>query len=265
MSGSQFNISAAVRNAYLFLGREWAYLGRASLLPVGVTLVTDLLVYKQGRDITIDEAPPWNMPFELFLWDLPSSILFGWFMFREVRLLLLGERANFLPQDVDYLSDRRRSLQVCVIVWLLFNMAQTVFGGALYWALGMIKANPNSMAGLLVFFLFGISIWGIRFGVVHILAAVGYPIRNFIFRVNGLGISLRLIGMTALCVIPVFLLVAAVGTLVVPENAAVPEHTTRVLIAAHSLFGSLIQALLTAASAFALKEILGRPRQEKAS
>jgi hypothetical protein len=273
MSGSQFNIPAAVRNAYAFVWRERSTLAVRGLLPVGVMLLTDLMLYKPGRDIAIDELPAWNVPFELFVWSLPANLLFGGFMFEEVRLLLLGERAGrHLPPEPEYRAARTQALQGCVILWLLFNMAQTGFGGIVYWAVDQIHKNPSSPAGMLVFLTLGFAVWAIRFGVVYILAAVGYPIRPFLLRVNGLGISLRLVGMSVLCIIPVFLCMAGLHTLLVPENgpangpatAPVPETTARVLMTVNSLLNSFSQVLLTAASAFALREILG-PRRERAA
>src|SRR5438552_1187140 len=108
MSGSNtsFNMPMAIRSGYSFVGREWAWLARFCLLPVGFGLITDLLMYFQKREISM---------FEDYLWNIPSLALFGWYMFVEARLLLLGERADAVPQDPEYLLDRRRAMTASVL------------------------------------------------------------------------------------------------------------------------------------------------------
>lgn len=263
MGDSRFNIPAAIRSGYLFVGREWQYLARAGLLPLGVSLITELLMYHQKREFSF---------FEDFLWHLPALTLFGWLMFVEARLLLLGERAGYLQGDPAYLSERQRALWACVLVWVLFIMARTSLFAYIAW--GTDKSNPLVRFSWL--FLFGAGIWAIRFYVAPILAAVGYPIRRYIFQVNGILISLRLAALYLMTCMPVAVLEYGMRTLILPEEAKdklveqemlgmLPESTATTLITLDAFADLAAMLLLTAVFSYALKEILGRPRQEKAA
>jgi hypothetical protein len=260
MSG-KFNISSAIRNGYAFALRERAYLARISPLPVGVLLITNLVTY-----FLVHEEKRFMSEFEQYLWSLPALALGGWFMFLEARLLLLGERAESLPEDPAYLAARRRALSLCIIIWLLFNMWWSAFWGYQKWALVSNADNSNTLITFLGLLLLGGSIWGIRFAVAHILAAVEYPIRQYVFFVNGIGISLRLIGMAFVCVIPISLCVMVVMALLLPEGQeTVTRSTAILLLSLLSVLWYVSLALLTASASFALKEILSQPREEKAA
>lgn len=261
MSGSNFNMPMAIRSGYLFVGREWRYLARFSLLPIGLTLITDLLMYYQKREISM---------FEDYLWNIPALAFFGWFMFLEARLLLMGERVDNLPQDQAYLLDRRRGMSACVLVWLLFIMGRTTLIAYLSWGIG--KNNP--LINFFWLFLIGAGIWGIRFAVAHILAAVGYPIRRYIFQVNGIIISLRLAGLYLMACIPVALVEFGLTSLMLPEAAKgtiidakmlenLPESTAISLLVMEDLCDIVSMTLATAVFCYALKDMLSRPREEK--
>lgn len=261
MSGSKFNMAAALRSGYLFVGREWRYLVRFSLLPIGVSLIVDLALYFQKRE-------PQSF-FEDFLWNLPAVALAGWFMFLEARLLLLGERAGHLPSDGAYLAERRQSMSACVMVWILFNMATTTLWGYLVW--GMNQKNP--VVNFFWLFLVGGGIWGIRFAVAHLLAAVGYPIRRYIFQVNGVAISLRLAALYLLASLPVGLVEFGFLSMILPEDTGgapdftslmnLPQNLAVTAIVMQKIADLISAALTTAAFCYALKEMLGRSARER--
>ncbi|TAL37157.1 MAG: hypothetical protein EPN97_05690 [Alphaproteobacteria bacterium] len=264
---SSFNIPAAIRSGYQFVGREWQYLARFSLLPFGVSLITSVLMHH----ISLEQNRVFSI-FEKFLWDVPSFALFGWFMFLEVRLLLLGERAGMLPDDPAYIADRRNALWASIATLLLFLMGSRALYAYLDWG----ADKKNAIINFFWLFLIGAGTWAIRFSVAYILAAVNYPIRRYIFQVNGIFISLRLAGLFFLTVLPVLVLESGLTTLILPEEAKrkfIEQHqipvlseTTAISILAVSTLSDVISALLiTAVSAFALKDMLGRPRQEKAA
>jgi hypothetical protein len=264
---SSFNISVAIRSGYQFVGREWRYLARFSLLPFGVTLISSVLMHQ----ISLEQNRIFSI-FEDFLWKIPSFVLLGWLMFLEARLLLLGERAGMLPGDAAYREERRNALWASITTLLLFLMGVWALFAYLDW--GFEKINPVIRFSCL--FFFGASIWAIRFSVAYILAAVNYPMRSYIFRVNGIFISLRLASLFFLTVLPVIVIESGLTTLILPEEvrkAFVEKHqmpqlseSTAISLMAVGTLSDIISALLiTAVSAYALKDILSRPRQEKAA
>ena len=255
MDNSRFNIFEAVKSAYLFVGREWLYLLKAGLLPVMAQIASSLFIQFQRDDASTIEA---------YLWGLPASMLFAWFMFLEVRLLLLGERLDRLPQEREYLRDRRLAMKLVVITSLLFNMAMS---SAIALLLAMTEAGPwsaNILLQLCGMLIIGAVFWGVRFGVVPILAAVSFPIRSTLLQTRSMMFSLRLIGMGLVCLFPVAFLfqifMAAFIDKTVDMAAAFKLTPVEqiALIIGSAPFSLIITALLNAAAAYALKQILGK-------
>lgn len=261
MTNTSFNMPLAIRSGYAFVAREWKYLARFALLPMGVALVTDVFAYYQ-RLTTVSY-------FEDFIWTIPTVTLFGWVMFIEIRLLLLGERPPHLPAEPGFLAERKRDLVASVLIWVLFNMAAIALYAYMDWGKG--KSNP--LINFFWLFLIGAAVWGVRFMVAPILAAVGYPIRKYVFQVNGIAISLRLGALYVLTCLPIWFFQLGFISLVLPDD--LKEHITdpsklnlpdsiALTIIVIQKFGDLaVDILSTAVFCFALKEILSRPRQEK--
>lgn len=255
MDKAQFNIFDAIRNAYLFVGRNWLYLLKIGMLPVLMQIGVALFLQSQRPDASTIES---------YLWGLPATTLFSWFMFLEMRLLLLGERIDKpLPKDINFLRDRQRALRVSIITALLFNMWLAASVTLLLAATdsGLWGVNwPLTLAGL---FLIGSIVWGMRFSVLPILGAVDHPFKPFLDQVRGMMFSLRLIGMGILCLLPVAFVFQILTALFIsrPADPAVPfklsdAEQIGVLIAGAPL-SLIVSALLNAAAAYALKQLLG--------
>lgn len=266
MSSSTFNIPMAIRSGYQFVIQEWQYLARFSLLPFGVSLITAVVMYH----MSLEQKKEFSI-FEDFLWNVPAFALFGWLMFLEARLLLLGERAGTLPEDPDYAAERRNAMWACIAVLMLFVMGYRTLFAYLLWGFD----KKNAIINFFWLFLIGAGIWAIRFSVAYILAAVNYPIRRYIFQVNGIFISLRLAGLYFLSVLPVAIAEYGLTTLILPEEArkkfveqqhilmTLPESTAVALITVLTLSDIIAGILVTATFGYAMKDMLGRPRQEK--
>lgn len=249
MKNSSFAITAAAKNAYIFVGREWRYLVKIGTLPLGLQLLATLFIHLQRPDA---------MALEGFLWSFPASVAFAWFMFLEARLLLLGERIDRLPADKEYRQERAYALKLCIIVALLFNMAITAAFATLEW-LFMSGASAQSLfAGAAFLFLTGGLFWGVRFSIVHILAAVNYPIRPFLRQTHGMEISFRLIGMGFLCVVPALFIFQMLLSLIAPDaNAELSDIQILAVLCLSAPLSLTLVAVLNAAAAFALKDLLG--------
>jgi Na+-transporting methylmalonyl-CoA/oxaloacetate decarboxylase gamma subunit len=257
MDNSKFSIFESVKNGYLFVGREWVYLFKAGILPVVMQIGTSLFIQFQRADASVIEG---------YLWGLPATVLFAWFTFIEMRLLILGEKLDRLPQDAGCLGDRQRAMKLSVITSLLFNMAMSM-------AIATLLASAESaqwgaewaitLAGL---FITGAMFWGVRFGVLPILAAVHYPFRPFLKQVSGMMFSLRLLGMGMVCLFPVAFLfqifivsfMSRLADTSVQFKMTPPEQIT--IIVASAFLSLLVTALLNAAAAHALKQLLGSNR-----
>lgn len=255
MSGSQFSITSAVRNAYIFVGRERVYLTKIALLPVGVDALTKALIFMNGKDMSI---------FESFSWSLPSAILTGWFMFHLARLLMMGERANTLPADPAYLAARRQGMNASILIWLLFSMGWVALQGFQNWVMNPSAGVVNLGMATISMLFFGAAFWCIRYGLAHILAAVNYPISKYIRRVAGLSISFRIAGMGLLGVLPVLACFYFVATLVIPAGVT-DMHDPRLapIVVLSAPVQMVITAIMTAAGAFALREIMERPSADE--
>ena len=112
--------------------------------------------------------------------------------------------------------------------------------------------------------LFGAAFWCVRYGLAHILAAVNYPISKYIRRVAGLSISFRIAGMGLLAAFPVIACFYFFTTLIVPADVKDmydPRLTPIVVLTAPVQM--IITAIMTAAGAFALREIMERPATDE--
>lgn len=254
MDNSRFNIFEAVKDAYVFAGREWLYLLKAGLLPI---------VVQVGVSLFIQFQRPEASQIETYLWSIPATALFAWFTFIEMRLLLLGERVNRLPADGAAVAERRHALQLTVILSLLFNMGLTVLTSLLVVTMQASVASNNWAITLAGMFLLGGIFWSLRFGIVPILASVHYPIRPVLRQTWGMMFSLRLIGMGMACLFPVAILFQILTSLVIrrPVDAAVEAKMTTTEQLLFLLMGAplslMVSLLLNAAAAYALKQILG--------
>jgi len=262
MSGSQFSITGVTGRGFRFVKDETPYLSRLAAWPVGVNFLTQMLM-----SFISGPAPT---QFDIFILTLPCAVVNGRFMFQIARLIIFGEREGQLPADPVYRFERRRLLQASVLCWLVVNAGFTVIVGYQEWLAQqdvMLRGGALSGGGpfggqgalynAIGLLLIGAGIWAVRFWVVHILAAVDFPIRKYIFEVNGIGISLRLIGLGLLIGAPTFFLYLLIGQLAGAGPSPNPI-AVGIVVFISAMISAYITALLTAASTFALKDMLGR-------
>jgi len=261
-NSGQFRIFTAVKNAYAFVGREWLYLLKAALLPIGVQIILSIFVqYERPQASLIEDN----------LWDIPSAMLLGWFLFLEMRLLLLGERQNRLPPDRTYRADRSRAMQAAVLASVLFSMTLNVSRSliALLWVT-VAEAAPNAADGLvngcmmLSAAIIGAIVWGLRFGIVPILAAVHHPIRPVLRQTRSLLFSFRLLAMGLLATLPIIFLFQLLVGAAIPGaqdlSAKLTDQQQLAITIINAPLSVLCAALLAAGAADALKQILGTNR-----
>lgn len=253
MNNSRFNIFESVRSAYIFAGNEWRYLLKVGLFPMTVQILTSLILqFWVGETSSI----------ESYLWSLPATVLFAWYVFLEMRLLLLGERLDRLPSDSALRVDRRQAMKVSVLIYLLFSMSMAAADAYLTIAADSNQQEVNFLITFGGVFVLGGILWGIRFSVAPILASVSQPIRPVLRKVEGMIFSFQLIGMGILCLFPViFLFLFPVAILVVKLTFPMTSMKLGLLVALGGAPASLITVtLLNASIAYMLKQILGNRR-----
>lgn len=250
MNNSNFNIFEAVRNAYIFTRRERLYLLKAGFFPMMAQILTSSILQFWVKETS---------PIESYLWSFPATVLFAWYVFLEMRLLLLGERLDNLPSEKALLADRRQAMKVSVIVYLLFSMGMAVADAYLVMAMQSGQWGVNGLLTLVGLFIFGGLFWGLRFSVAPILASVNHPIRPVLRRMDGMMFSFRLIGMGILCLFPlIFLFLFPLSLLIVQLASPITPIKQGLLIVIGGAPVSLIVVtLLNASIAYALKQILG--------
>lgn len=254
MSDGYFNIFAAVRRAYIFIGMNRGYLARLAILPLALHLISGLAVNYYRPEASL---------IEITIWMFPASVALSWLVFLQTRLLLLGESVDRLPQDAGYLQDRARVMQLCVIIMLLFQMTCTIFSTCLQWILLQQQPDVEPKASILpfLFLVMGVMLWGLRFSALHILAVVDYPFRPFLRRVRGMEFSLRLLGMGMLCVLPVWLLLTILLEMFFGDVEKLTQAQATMGIIIGAPVSILIPLLLNAAAAYAIKDILSKPQK----
>lgn len=255
MKKGYFHITQAVLNAYHFVWREWRHLAGLAVIPLLASFVTE---------IATEALRPDASPFEDFLWMIPATALSAWFMFAIIRYQLFGERVTQLMEqgDADYLKERHRLMQASAIVWILFNMAILSIGMFLSYISKTENAAEHSGLVLASMFLIGASFWGVRFSLAHLLVAIGYPVKQFIFQVDGVGISFRLIGMGLMAAFPILMILQGILGLFFPADLQnISGLSFSIIIVIGTILSFVMTALLTSAAGFALQEMLGSPKK----
>lgn len=257
MNDPRFNISLAIAQAVQFLRREWRYVFAAALAPFLIGLLTQLWLHFGSSSTSIAEA---------LMSTLPHAAITGWFVYLLTRLTVFGERSYHFQADTDpaYQAERLRTQQACMLLWILLQMAKMGFGAyILYWA-SLASKGSAGIHGIIAMALIGCAFWALRLMCLPMLAAVGYSLRDFIFRVNGFMISARLLWLTMLVTFPFALFLKPITEAL--TNSEQPPDTPEAvaLIFAISLLGTLQTIILTTACIFALREMLAPKRGKKA-
>lgn len=240
-----FRIVDAVRDGYIALYRHAGYLVRLLVLPFGLQLITALLLFHYHKD-----APA----IERFLWGLPASVVYAWFMFLQARLFLTGERLDRLPDDEQYRVLRLRAMQISVMVALLVNMGFTAIGAFMEWSIVTKKFGTSMPVSGGVMLAIGAMFWGVRLALLPTVAAVGVSMKKFVFAVDGAMFSLRLIGLGALALTPVIFIFQMLAAFFVREEAV------HVAIVFTVIFSVIMTTVLNGCAIYAVRQVLPPPR-----
>jgi hypothetical protein len=247
MSRAKFNIMDSVAYAMEFTRREWRYMASISLLPVSLSIGTGLFLAAQsGQSFSI---------LTIFLLRLPAIAFAGWFLFAITRLILLNER---LGDDVDKATadDRRTLMRLSVSGWVLFNMMLMGITAYMLHAVTALRTQPDSSAGVVGMLLIGMGVWAARFAFSHILIAVDYPVRQYIYRVNGVAVSFRIIAQFLMIALPVAFLQNEITTLIIPDLKSAGMAVTSLAVLFNAIIDFITIAFWHIAGIFAVRQML---------
>jgi hypothetical protein len=255
MSHNSFDIISAVSHAVRFVVAERRYMFAAAVFPFAATLAAGLLnvFFVKGYDDILLFA---------VMLMLGEAAMDGWFMFLQTRLILLGERLEQPNPDPAAQRLRHNDMRAAVLTWMLFKLWLAVVMMYLIWVLSMKEQGQGGMEFYTMgaLFLIGAWLWSLRLGVAHILVGVGYPVKQYLFRVNGLMGSLRLLGLAIVVSFPFQLMSLPLKEhLLMTKDGGTLE--TVFAMAALAAINTGLLVFLNAAGVFAMKDMLGRPQR----
>ena len=246
MNNQRFDILLCAIQGIRSVFAEWRYLSSAALMPVALTALIEVVkLYGVEKQSIITEL----------LTLLPAGAAAAWFMFLQTRLLVFGERSG--KPSVHSGEERRRAFEASMLLWLLVNMAGLAFiAFLLYWSKSS-QTDGSAIITAVGYLLLGAVFWGLRFSVVHILGAIGYPLRDYMYRVNGAMVSLRIFAMMLIVLLPVSLVAGPVEQALfgaIKEEAPMLQVSGLLLMVVTLKFVFL--SFFNAAGVFALRQML---------
>jgi len=254
MNHNSFDIISAATSAVRFVVAERRYMFAAAVFPFIATLIANLMSYfmLKGQDSAL---------FAVMLL-LGEAAMDGWFMFLQTRLIVFGERLEQPPAEAAAARLRHNDMRAAVLTWMLFKLWLAAVVMYLAWTLQNRQADAFGIFTIIGLFLVGAWLWSIRLGVAHILVGVGYSVRQYLFRVNGLMGSLRLIGLALVISFPFQLAgMPLEEKLILNRDMETPEAV--MILVAVTLISTAMLVFLNAAAVFALKDMLRRPDKRR--
>jgi|AntRauTorcE11897_2_1112592.scaffolds.fasta_scaffold00994_4 hypothetical protein len=252
-------VMEAIADGYTFIKDNFNFLLKASLLPIGVHFLLAILFM---RGTTPDSQP--ESLYMSFLLTLPSVVLFGWYIFVQTRLQIMGERYTNLPAEKEYRLARRSDLTVCLCCYVLFKMAFMLL--LQFMALGIMGAEGAAAGGprpgqtFIVILGLAVMVWGTKFSVIHLVAAAGADLRGYVRRVKGLWFSFILIGLGFIAMLPVLLVFVFLAGFLFQDPEEMSVIATVMLHFLAAGFSWSILMVLNAVAIEALKQLYQQKR-----
>ena len=250
MNSQRFDIIGAAAFGFQSVFAERRYLSAIAVVPVCIVTAIELAkIFGLDKQSLITELVSM----------IPISMAGAWFMFLQTRLLVFGERTPETYTAPPH--ERRRAYEASALLWTLMQIsALALVGYLLFWQQQISAETASAPINVIGYLLIGASFWALRFSVAHILGAIGYSIRDYIFRVNGAMVSLRLLGLMLIVMFPIALFAMPVEEALIA--AVKTKSPSPVSIAGLSLlrviFNFILLAVFNAAGVYALRQMLGK-------
>ncbi|MFN7114549.1 MAG: hypothetical protein ACK4PK_09375 [Alphaproteobacteria bacterium] len=255
MNTQRFDILGCALAGYRSVFAERRYLMSAALMPVGLTAFIEILkIYGIQKPSITSEM----------LTMLPVGVAAAWFMFLQTRLMVFNERGeNIAPENM---LSRRSAFEASALLWLLLQMAGLgLLAFMMYWKNEMQSESPATFVNLSFYLVIGASFWGLRLLVVHILGAIGYSIRDYIFKVNGIMVSVRMFALLMIVLLPVAIAAGPVEEALVTAMKAgnTPPLQIAGLTVLRVVLNFMLLAFFNASAVFALRQMLGQGKPQR--
>lgn len=189
-----FTIFDACRQGFYLMADNASLIARMAVIPLMIVCINAAMIGAAGG-VT---------PLKGFIFGLPSFAATAWMIFLCVRLWMLGEIPT-APVDAPHV--RRQMLQTTIVTYMLWKALTSAYDQVMITVVDPMKAieDPAAYQGdtglqLLLMALLGVLLWALRFRVVPVLAAVGYPLGDYARRATGFMLSLRLLALVLICV-----------------------------------------------------------------
>lgn len=249
----------AMTDGYAFIKDNFTFLLKASLLPIGINfLITVLFMGDPMAD-----SPPDSI-YMSFLLTLPGVVLFGWYIFVQTRLQIMGERFTDLPKEQEYRRSRRDDLTASLLCYILFKMVFMLL--VQFMALGVIGAEgagaggPRPGQSVVIISGLAAMVWATKFSVIHLVAAAGADLRDYVRRVKGLWFSFTLIGLGFIAMLPVLLVFVFLAGFLFQSPEDMSTTATVILHLLGAGFSWSIVMVLNAVAVAALKQLYQKRR-----
>lgn len=244
----EIRIMEAMVEGYAFLKDNFTLLFKAALVPMLVGFVTHAILG------ALDTSPGYYMSFVL---TLPVTVVFAWYVFVQTRLQVFDEVYIRLPADQDLRAERGRALTISLSCYILFQMGLALASQFIMLGFGTGEGSDTPRPGQLVIIFMGLTvmIWGVKFSVIHLVAAVEGDLKDYINRVRGFWFSFVLIGLGFVAIVPILLVFVFVfGALLQdPENMTALSRNMFYLVG--TIMSWAVIAALNATAVSALKQL----------
>lgn len=221
----------------------------------------------------VEGAGPEEAPFEIVM-GMPVYIgmaffFVGLFFFshlfiRQARLVLVrdeevGEVANESLKEL-----RKKSYLLGTIIVVGFFLFRQLLGEGSMVVSGMLSGLSGYAVTIFGVVNLLIVIWLLRFGVLHIPAAIGHSLKDFLYRVRGLKFSFYLLGLMFAVLVPCSFFFMFVSMILISLfEWAGPDVKYMAISIILAISYVLSFTVLNGASIFAVDEIMRKPAKEE--
>lgn len=254
-----FDFINAATEGYRFFWRE-----RRTVLRMGVPL---FLVKYVSYVLMLAYAPDGNL-LRQGLFYLPSYFVEGWLAAQMIRLAAFGERWPVIPTAENAGLRRMRALtiQAAIAIYVLTRLFLTAVSGTVESAApeaGAEIPQPSMLTFVLALVALAVMLWAFRLLWLHIVAALGEGIVDFLAKARGAMTSVYMIGTWMVCFLPPVTAVALVSEILVGiAGGAAPGFYKFLVIGLQAAAEIVIVVIVSVAMMHGVRDILYGPKDK---
>ncbi len=230
------------------------YLARLFMIPFLIKVICYMIIFYLGYEEDILRQT---------LVMIPSFFADGWLIAQWLRTLGRGEKwpykynldENGMPKERLRIKGILSSMQVYVLIKL-------VIGGLVAFAIIMNENSSKDVAGevtqgSVLGFIFGViaiisSVWCYRFAWLHVPFALNCKMMDFVEAVGGFMGSIKIIGMSLICMVPIYIVLTFLATLIMSVAGVDSEGSLSIfadfILTVISSAGEILIALISSSA-----------------